>query len=325
MSTLRVGMLSFAHSTHPERYLSALVRHPDVEVVGVWDDHPERAAHHAAGHGVPMIDDFDEFLEECDAVVISSEYSRHLEHIRAAVSRGLAVLCEKPLSSKAAEIAEIRDLVARAATPFMVALPCRYLAPVRRARELVLGGAIGELVAISATNRGACPGGWFVDATISGGGAIMDHSAHMADLMRWITGSEFETVHAAAGSRLHSLEVEDTGMLQLRMSNGVIASLDTSWSRRAPLPATFDVTLRLVGTEGTISVDALAQRVDVYADEVEWNVYSGSMDDAMIDAFVRMVIDGTESPISVDDGFAASLVAPTAYRSLLSAAPVPVA
>lgn len=324
MSTLRVGMLSFAHSTHPERYLSALVRHPDVDVVGVWDDQPERAERHAAHHDVPMFADLDELLDACDAVVISSEYSRHLEHIRAAVSRGLAVLCEKPLSSDPAEIEEIRALVTSAATPFMVALPCRYLAPVRRARELVLDGVIGELVAISATNRGACPGGWFVDSAVSGGGAIMDHSAHMADLMRWITGSEFETVHAAAGSRLHGLAVEDTGMLQLRMTNGVIASLDTSWSRRAPLPATFDVTMRLIGSEGTIVVDALAQRVDVYAAEVEWAVYGGSMDDAMVDAFIRMVIDDTDSPISVDDGFAASLVAPAAYRSLVSAAPVPV-
>ena len=46
------------------------------------------------------------------------------------------------------------------------------------------GVSSGEVIAIKATNRGMCPWGWFVDIGLSGGGAVMDHTVHVLDLMR---------------------------------------------------------------------------------------------------------------------------------------------
>ncbi len=318
---LRVGMVSFAHSTHPERYLAALAADPRVEVVGISDTEPERARPHAERHGVPLGTDHLALMDRCDAVVICSEYVEHAPLVRAAVERGLHVLCEKPLGMTDPEMAAMVETVEASGTVFMMALPCRYLAPVRRARELYLAGEIGELVGISATNRGACPGGWFLDPARSGGGALMDHSAHIADLLRWITGTEIVTVHAFAGSNLLGLGVEDSGAVTVTMSDGVHAAIDTSWSRTGSLPATFDVTLRLVGTAGSLSVDALSQRIDVHAASTSWRVHGGSMDDAMVDDFITSVGHGGPSPVGVVDGWRASQVALAAYRSLRSGQP----
>src|SRR5690606_15686930 len=157
------------HSTHPERYLAALMADPRVEVVGISDDDVDRAWPHAERHGVPLGTDHLELMDRCDAVVICSEYVEHAPLVHAAVERGLHVLCEKPLGMDDAEMAGIAAAVEASGVVFMMALPCRYLASVRRARELYLAGEIGELVGISATNRGACPGGWFLDPARSGG------------------------------------------------------------------------------------------------------------------------------------------------------------
>lgn len=322
---LRIGMISFAHAGHPGRYFDALMDDARVKVVGIWDDQPARVTAHAPTAQVPFVEDRAELLTSCDAVVVCSEYSRHREHVVEALEAGVHVLCAKPLAHNLADTVAIRDAAHASDRVFMVSLPCRSLAPVVEARRLVQAGTIGEVVSINGTNRGACPGEWFVDASISGGGAIMDHTAHMADLIRWITGAEIATVHAFAGHNLLSMDVEDAGLLQLTLSNGVIVAIDTSWSRLAPLPNPLDITMRILGTRGSILVDVLAQRIDVHADGIEWNTFGGNMDREMIADFVSAAIAGDRPPITVDDGYEATLPSFAAYDALRTGSPVRVA
>lgn len=316
MSPIRVGMVSFAHSTHPERALAALLRHPEAEVVGIWEDHPQRAHPHADPAGIPVFDDLDLLLRSCDAVIVSSEYDLRERHLRAAIDAGVAVLCEKPLAPTSEMLDGVSAVVSEGNRPFMVAFPCRFIPAVVRARDAIAAGEIGRLLAVNATNRGACPQDWFIDVTRSGGGAIMDHTAHAADLIRWISGADFASVHALAGDNLLGLAVEDSAMMQVKMTNGVVGSIDASWSRTGAMPSTFDITLRLIGTEGTIEVNALAQHVAVYAEQIGWNLYSGSIDDAMIQEFLQHVSAGTDPSIGFADGAAATALSFAAYRSI---------
>lgn len=316
MSRIRVGMVSFAHSTHPERALSALLRNPSAEVIGIWDDRPERARPHAEPAGIPLFDDLAALLLRCDAVVVSSEYDLRAKHLRAAVDAGVAILCEKPLAPTAEMLNDVADILTEGTRPFMVAFPCRFIPAVVAARGAIAAGEIGRVLAVNATNRGACPHDWFVDPTRSGGGAIMDHTAHAADLIRWLTGAEYASIHALAGDNLLGLAVEDSALLHVEMTNGVVGSIDTSWSRTGAMPSTFDITMRIIGTEGTIEVNALAQHVDVYAEALSWNVYSGSIDDAMIDEFLRHVSGGSVPSIGLPDVAAATALSFAAYRSI---------
>ena len=62
------------------------------------------------------------------------------------------------------------------------------------------------------------------------GGALCDHP-HIFDLIREITGSEFDTVYAAVAPNIRP-DIEEEDMLTVigRMKNGVVFSLDPSWS-----------------------------------------------------------------------------------------------
>ena len=70
------------------------------------------------------------------------------------------------------------------------AFPVRYNTTVVRAKQMIDEGKLGRILAMKGTNRGRNPGGWFVDPELSGGGAVIDHTVHVADIMRWITGAE---------------------------------------------------------------------------------------------------------------------------------------
>ena len=79
----------------------------------------------------------------------------------------------------------------------------RFCAPAIALRDAVRAGVVGAPLAVMATNPGRYPGGWFGDPALAGGGAVMDHTVHVADLLRWIFEREVTSVYAEIGTRIH--------------------------------------------------------------------------------------------------------------------------
>ena len=148
----------------------------------------------------------------------------------------------------------------------MTAFPCRYITSVRQAKEAIDAGQIGEILAMKGTNRGSMPGGWFIEREKSGGGAVLDHTVHVMDLMHWFTGGKAEEVYAHAETLFNDTEIDDAGMVHVKFANGVVAVLDPSWSRNRTFPTWGDVTLEIIGTKGVLNIDSFAQKNDVYSD-----------------------------------------------------------
>jgi predicted dehydrogenase len=187
-----------------------------------------------------------------------------------------------------------------------------------RLKRAVDQGDIGDVVAIRGTNRGRCPFGWFTEPALSGGGAVIDHTVHVTDLMRWLLGSEVVEVYAETSNRMFGLGFEDTGFLSLQFGNGVFATLDSSWSRPKSFPTWGDVTLSVVGTKGTLTLDMFSQNLVLYSDKtggVSWSNWGSNIDLLMLGAFVDAVASGSTVPISGVDGLRAAQVALAAYRS----------
>src|SRR5690606_30679800 len=148
------------------------------------------------------------------------------------------------------------------------AFPVRHSDPVIRLKSIVESGAIGDVIGIAGTNRGKMPPGWFLDKELAGGGAVFDHTVHVVDIMRWYLNSEVAQVYAEVDTLLHDVDIDDAGMLTMEFENGVIATLDPCWSRPKTFPTWGDVTMKIVGTKGTLAVDAFAQTGEVFSDVV---------------------------------------------------------
>lgn len=326
MDKVKIGMISFAHG-HAYSYLHALIGQPHVEVVGIADENKARVEGILGQYGLSYYGDYRELLarEDLDAVVVCSENVYHARITIDAAHAGKHVLCEKPLGISMEEMHRMIRACEDNGVQLMTAFPCRYLPGMRAAKEAVNRGEIGEVIALKGTNRGSMPGGWFVDRSLSGGGAMLDHTVHVADLMRWILGDEIEEVYAESGTLFHDLEVDDTGMLNLKFASGAIAVLDTSWSRSKSFPTWGDVTLELVGEHGVIALDGFAQKYDLYNNKNGkgvWKYWGDDMDRLLIADFVRALRSGESVPISGWDGLRATEAALAAYRSVQERAPV---
>ncbi|WEK55958.1 MAG: Gfo/Idh/MocA family oxidoreductase [Candidatus Cohnella colombiensis] len=315
---MKIGMISFAH-IHAESYAKALRRIEGVEFVGIMDEDSVRGRKYSELFGTLHFSNMDEFLkQDMDAVIVTSENVHHKEHVLASAKAGKHVLCEKPISISITDAQEMIDVCKANHVVLQTAFPVRYNSSILRAKEMIGNGVLGDIIAVKGTNRGQCPGGWFVDVELSGGGAVLDHTVHVTDILRWFLGSEVRTVYAEIGNTFTNHLIDDSGILSMEFENGVFASLDCSWSRNATYPIWGDITLEIIGTKGTLSVDAFNQKLNVYSNYLGYNhsFWGDDMDEELIRDFVNCIRSGKkEAPITGEDGLRAIEVAFAAYES----------
>lgn len=264
-----------------------------------------------------------ELLNSVDAVLVAGTNSERVEHSLAALSSDVAILAEKPAAIDAAAARELRDNAGDSL--FMTALPIRFASAMHVAREAIRAGQIGTPLAGRGTNHGQYPGSWFGDPGLAGGGAIADHTVHVADGFCWLLDDHVNEVYAVAATKMHDLPVEDCGLIHLNFASGFFASLDASWSRPSSFHTWGDVWMEIVGTEGRIVIDPMARNMRLYDDRVGKLQNLGFGDDmtlAMLNEFTRYVRgERDNSPVSLREGLHASEIVLAAYRSIVSGQP----
>jgi UDP-N-acetylglucosamine 3-dehydrogenase len=320
--SVRVGLVSFAH-VHSPAYAGVLGDLAAADFVGITDADTGRGTEAAELFGVRFFDSAASLLEEVDAVVVCSENKNHARDVIPALQGGVHVLCEKPISTTIEDARAMIQASENSGSQLRTAFPVRYLPSVARAREIVRGGALGRVLAVSGTNHGQIPGGWFLDPELAGGGAVMDHTVHLADLLRWMLDVEVKSVYAEVDSFFGAGETDDAAILTLELeggsfADGAFATIDPSWSRGEGYPTWGDVTLRISGTSGVLDVDPFAQPLRIFDHETgapSWSYMGEDMNSLMLADFLRGVAEGEPSGASGLDGLRTLEVVLAAYRS----------
>jgi predicted dehydrogenase len=155
---------------------------------------------------------------------------------------------------------------------FITTLPLRFNPQIKKLKERVKNDGLGRIDAVMATNHGCMykpkTPDWVKNPKQNGGGCIIDHTIHVADIIRWVTGQEFETVKTEAQTSFHDIEAEDVAVLTGKLSSDAIYQIDCSWSRLERDPAWGDVTFRVVGSKGAASLDVYNnRRIEVYKEK----------------------------------------------------------
>ncbi len=199
-----------------------------------------------------------------DAALICSPAPQHVAVATALAARGIALFIEKPLSHDIAGVTELLALAREQKAPLMVGYCLRFFAPLRALRDDVLAGKIGRLVHFH-TEVGQHLADWRPGSDYRtsvtaqralGGGALLELS-HEIDTALWF-GGEVESVTAQLGTLGDlGLDVEDSADLQLRFRNGILGTIHLDLLQRPPRRL-----CRLIGTEGTLTLDLLAVTAD---------------------------------------------------------------
>ena len=221
---LRWGLLSTARIN--DSVLAGLATTDAGEAVAVASREPERARAYAREHGIPQAHgSYEALLQDptVDAVYISLPNGLHIPWTLRALQAGKHVLCEKPLSRRAAEVHEAFSLAQANEVVLMEAFMYRHHPQTARVAELVADGTIGRLRLIRASF--SFPLGDDSDVRFAAeleGGALMDVGCYCVSAARLLAG-EPERVY---GTQVLKNGVDEVFTATLHCADGVVAQLD---------------------------------------------------------------------------------------------------
>lgn len=335
----RIGMLSFAH--YHANFWSEVFAARGL-LAGVWDDDCARGEEAAKRYGVAYYPDLAALLAVCSAVAVCSETARHPALIQEAAQRGLAVLTEKPIAASLADGDRIARTVREHGIVFMQSFPKRFDPVSHYLKTLVDTRALGRLSLVRIRHGhfyGLDPDfrhRWYVQPDLAGGGALLDEGIHGADLLGWLFGMP-QSVTAVISDAALGLPVEDLGIATYTFAGGLLAELTASFSFAAA-----DVSIEMYGSGGTVLVAGvdLASRDITSRDFVRihrrngpltanspprWETVAltprfklGEFHQQNAIAFADCLMQGTPTPITLDDGLRALRMIDAAYRAARS-------
>jgi predicted dehydrogenase len=216
----------------------------------------------AAIEGAEVVGDTLEALlaADVDGVVIATPSAQHAEQAIAALERGMAVFCQKPLARTARETKRVVDAARAADRLLAVDLSYRHTAGMQRIRPLVQRGELGTVYAVDLVFHNAYGPDkpWFFDPALSGGGCVIDLGIHLVDLALWtldfprVVGAVSRLYARGAPLRAPYDRVEDYASAQLDLANGATVRLTCSWNLPAGQDAVIGATF--YGTDGAAAL-----------------------------------------------------------------------
>jgi predicted dehydrogenase len=268
--------------------------------------------------------------DQPDGVVVCSENNKHRPLVEMAAQAGVHILSEKPLATNLEDACAMMDACQSVGVILMTAFPMRFSAPLLEIKSTLDEGKFGKIYSFKTTNQGQMPIAhrrWFVDKELAGGGAMMDHTVHLADVLRWYLKSEVAEVYAVSNHIMHKdmVDVETGGLVMLTFTDGTFASVDCSWSKPLNYPTWGGLTMELISERGLTVVDAFSQNLNIYnqSQSSNWWAYWGSdANQAMVDEFVAAVREQRTPLVTGEDGYRALEVALAAYKSAEIGQPV---
>ena len=188
-----------------QAHLQAFDLLPELNIVSVCDVREKASAAIADKYQAKAFTDYKALLSAggIDLVMVLTPASTHREIVEATADAGFHVFCEKPLAVTLADGEAIVDACNRAGVKLFYGSCYRYLPAVRKARELILSGAIGEVQLMAEQLIGGrgldgyqelAPIHYPIGGPGGPGMGIVDHGIHLIDVFSWFTQSKIVSV-----------------------------------------------------------------------------------------------------------------------------------
>ncbi|MCB1474186.1 MAG: Gfo/Idh/MocA family oxidoreductase [Rhodobiaceae bacterium] len=300
-----------------QTYVEAVERVDDMAITAICDTNARIRESAAERLGCTAYASADDMLqsEELDGIVVTTPPLHHLCIAKAALERGVPVLCEKPLTVDSTAAVEMIASAQASGVALAMASKFRYVADIVKARALIDSGIVGEIMLVE--NLFAAPvdmsARWNSDAGISGGGVLIDNGTHSVEIIRYLAGP-IRRVRAVTETFKAGLPVEDTAILFAECDSGARGHAEVSWTLAKKSPNFVTV----YGSKGVIEIGWQESRYKRDTDP-DWTVFGKGYDKigafkANIEDF-RTAIAGGAMRTTIADALASVRVIEAAYAS----------
>jgi len=238
-----------------------------MELPGAWiswvcDRRPEQLAKVATRYpSLKLSEDYDAVLADpgVEAVLIATPISTHHAIAKAALDAGKHVFVEKPMTSDPAHARELVDLAAARGLTLMVGHTFVFSPPVRKVKELIDSGVLGEVYFI--TTQRVNLGLHQKDVSV-----VWDLAPHDLSILYYWLG-EHACAVAVNGRGCIRRDIPDVAFINLKFPSGIVAELQASWLSPVKLRRTI-----VVGSKKMLVYDDTenVEKVKLYDHGVEF-------------------------------------------------------
>lgn len=244
------------------KHFEAVARHgQDVELVAVCDRDRAVLERMEKEHGVQGYDRLDDLLARADADLISicTPSGLHPSQVIRCAKAGRHVMTEKPMATRWADGVAMVRACDEARVRLFVVKQNRRNTTLQLVKRAIDEKRFGRIFMVHLNVFWARPQSYYDQAKWRGtweldGGAFMNQASHYVDLLEWLIGP-IADVQAMTGTLARDIEVEDTGVMNVRWRNGALGSMAVTM---LAFPKNYEGSLTILGEKGTIRVGGVA-------------------------------------------------------------------
>lgn len=266
------------------KHFDAIAQHSDnMELVAICDDNLEVLEAQARKHQVQPFGNYERMLRDCDCdmVILCTPSGLHAHQAIAAARHKKHIMSEKPMATrwkdglamvKAADEAQVRLFIVK---------QNRRNATIQLLKRAIDEKRFGKIYMVQVNVFWTRPQAYYDSAKWRGtwemdGGAFMNQASHYIDLLDWLIGPVSD-VQAMTGTLARDIEVEDSGVLNVRWRNGALGSVAVTM---LTYPQNLEGSITIIGEKGTARIGGVAVNEMQIWDFAEPKEYDGALQQA---------------------------------------------
>ena len=256
---IRIGIVGCGRISR--NHFASIERHSDhMELAAVCDTDSDTLAEHKERYSVPAYTDMETMLEKehVDLVALCTPSGIHPEQTILAARAGVHVMTEKPMATRWQDGVRMVKACDEAHVRLFVVKQNRRNTTLQLLKRAVKEKRFGRIHMVHLNVFWSRPQEYYDSAKWRGtwefdGGAFMNQASHYVDLLDWLIGP-IDRVQAMM-STTRDIEVEDTGVLNVRWRNGALGSMSVTM---LTYPENLEGSITILGERGTVRVGGVA-------------------------------------------------------------------
>jgi UDP-N-acetyl-2-amino-2-deoxyglucuronate dehydrogenase len=245
-----------------EKHFEAIRQHGDAaELVAVCDCDAAALESAAGATGAAPYASLSALLEgsDADVVVLATPSGMHAEQGIQVAQAGRHVVTEKPMATRWKDGKRLVQACDQAGVRLFVVKQNRQNATIKLLKRAVDRHRFGRIYMVNVNVFWNRPQSYYESARWRGtwefdGGALMNQASHYVDLLDWMIGP-VESVQAFTGTLARNIQVEDTGVVNVRWRSGALGSMNVTM---LTYPRNLEGSLTVIGEKGTVRIGGVA-------------------------------------------------------------------
>lgn len=243
-------------------HFAAIEKHQNnLELAAVCEVLPPVLNEHVNKYQVPGYIRMEEMLEKeaIDLVALCTPSGLHPSQASLAAQYGVNVMTEKPMATRWSEGVRMVNACDSAGVRLFVVKQNRSNSTLQLLKRAIEEKRFGRVYMVQVNVFWTRPQEYYDSAKWRGtwefdGGAFMNQASHYVDLLDWLIGP-VESVQAMTGTLARDIEVEDTGVLNVRWRSGALGSMCVTM---LTYPKNLEGSILILGEKGTVRIGGVA-------------------------------------------------------------------